>query len=147
MSRCLTSSEQHLVRELHRWREIVRIFQWFQQNDASVHTSYKSLVWLQQRIPDRLISRRCDQQWSPHSPDLNPSDFYQWEYLKDRVCGNNPQTNPDLKEAITAAIRAVPKEECGRVIENFARRIQMCLQRRGAHFLSASEQRVFVVQT
>ena len=44
---------------------------------------------------------------------------------------NNPQTIPDLKTAITAAIRAIPREEWGRVIENFARRIQMCLQRRG----------------
>ena len=36
---------------------------------------------------------------------------------------NNPQTISDLKAAITAAIRAIPREECGRVIENFARRI------------------------
>ena len=64
---------------------------------------------------------------------LNPPDFYMWGYLKDRVYGNNPQTNPDLKAAITAAIRAIPREECRRVIENFVRRIQMCLQRRGAH--------------
>jgi len=54
-------------------------------------------------------------------------------YLKDRVYGNNPQTIPDLKAAITAEIRAIPRDECGRAIENFARRIQMCLQRRGAH--------------
>ena len=75
---------------------------------------------------------------SPASPPcvracLNPPDFYMWECLKDRVYGNNPQTIPDLKVAITAGIRAIPREECGRVIENFARRIQMCLQRRGAH--------------
>ena len=56
-----------------------------------------------------------------------------WEYLKDRVYGNNPQTIPDLKAAITAAIRAIPREEYGTVIENFARRIQMCLQLWGAH--------------
>jgi len=49
------------------------------------------------------------------------------------VYGNNPQTILDLKAAITTAIRAMPREECGRVIENFARRIQMRLQRRGAH--------------
>jgi len=65
------------------------------------------------------------------------------------VYSNNPQTIPDLKATITAAIRAIPREECRRVIENFARWIQMCLQRQGAHlekiFLSASE--VFVVQT
>jgi len=53
-----------------------------------------------------------------------------WGYLKDSVYDKNPQTIPDLKAAITAAIRAIPREECGRVIENFARRIQMCLQRR-----------------
>ena len=35
------------------------------------HTSNESLAWLQQRFPDQLISRRCDPQWSPHSPDLN----------------------------------------------------------------------------
>jgi len=45
---------------------------------------------------------------------LNSPDFYLWGYLKDRVYGNNPQTIPDLKAAITAAIRAIPKEECGR---------------------------------
>jgi len=94
-------------------------------------------------FPDRPISRRCDPQWSPHSPDLDPPDFYMWGYLKDRVYGNNLQTIPDLKVAITAAIRAIPREECGRVIENFARRIQMCLQRREAHFLSASETKSF----
>jgi len=70
---------------------------------------------------------------------LNPPDFYLWGYLKDRVYGNNPQTILDLKAAITSTIRAIPREECGRVIENFARRIQMCLQRWGAHFLSTSE--------
>jgi len=49
------------------------------------------------------------------------------------VYGNNLQIIPDMKAAITAAIRAIPREECGRVIKNFARRIQMSLQRRGAH--------------
>jgi len=64
---------------------------------------------------------------------LKPPDFYLWGSLKDRVYGNKPQTIADLKAAITAAIRAIPREECGKVIGNFARRIQMCLQCRGAH--------------
>jgi len=62
-----------------------------------------------------------------------------------------PQTIPNLKAAITAAIRAIPREKCGRVIENFARRIQMFLQRRGAHlehiFWAPVKQRVFAAQT
>jgi len=34
--------------------------------------------------------------------------------LKNRVYGNYTQSIPDLKTAITAAIRAIPREECGR---------------------------------
>ena len=124
---------------LGRRREVVRALQWFQQDGATpsppphTHTSNESLAWLRQRFPDRLISRRCDPEWSPHSPDLNPPDFYLWGYLKDRVFGNNPQTIPDLKAAITAAIKAILREGCGRVIENFARQIHVCLQRRRDH--------------
>ena len=69
----------------------------------------------------------------PHSPDLNPPDFYLWGYLKDNVYANHPQTIPELKDSIAAAVNAISKEECRRVIENFARRVQVCLQRQGAH--------------
>ena len=62
-----------------------------------------------------------------------PIFFYRRGYLKDRVCENNPQTIGDLKTGITASIRAIPIEECVRVIDNFARRLQVCLQRQGGH--------------
>ena len=119
---------------LGQQKGVVRALQWFQQDGATPHTSNESLAWLQQHFPNRLISHRCDLEWSPHSPALNPQDFYLWGYLQDRVFGNKPPTIPDLKAAITAAIKAILREECGRVIENFACRIQVCLQRRGAHF-------------
>jgi len=105
---------------LGRRRGFVRVLQWFQQDGATPHSSNESLAWLQQRFPNRLISRRCDPKWSPHSPDLNPPDFDLWGCLKDRVYGNKPQTIPDLKAAITTATRAIPREECGSLIENFA---------------------------
>ena len=46
---------------------------------------------------------------------------------------NNPQAIGELKAAITGKIRQIPKEECVRVIDNFVRRVQVCLQRRGQH--------------
>jgi hypothetical protein len=49
------------------------------------------------------------------------------------VYENNPQTIGELKAAITAKIREISMEECVRVIDNFARSIQVCLQRRGCH--------------
>ncbi len=107
--------------------------QWFQQDGATPQTANVTLEWLDQRFPDRLVSRRRDPEWAPHSPDLNPPDFYLWGYLKDRVYENNPQTIPELKEAITQKIRAIPKQECVRVIDNFARRLQVCLQQDGGH--------------
>ena len=45
-------------------------------------------------------------------PEATP-DFTLWCYLKDRVYGHNPQTIPDLKAAITIAIRPIPREEEG----------------------------------
>jgi hypothetical protein len=65
--------------------------------------------------------------------DLKPPYFYLWGYLKDNVYVNNPQTIGELKAAITEKIREIPKEECVRVIDNFARRMQVFLQRPGCH--------------
>jgi hypothetical protein len=39
-------------------------------------------------------------QWPPHSPDLNPCDFYLWGMLKDKVYVNNPHMAEGLKENI-----------------------------------------------
>lgn len=118
---------------LGRRQGIDKNVQWFQQDGATPHTSNVSLEWLQRRFGERLISRRCPVEWAPHSPDLNPPDFYLWGYLKDNVYQNNPRTIPELKTAITAKIRAIPVAECIRVIDNFARRVQVCLQRGGSH--------------
>jgi len=54
-------------------------------------------------------------------------------FLKDNVYQNNPQTIAELKAVITANTSEIPKEKYVRVIDNFARRMQICLQRRGGH--------------
>ena len=51
---------------------------------------------------------------------LETPDFYLWGYLKDNVYENNLQTTDELKAAITGKIRQIPKEECVRIIDNFA---------------------------
>ena len=112
---------------------INRNVQWFQQDGATPHTADITLEWLDERFSDRLISRRRDTEWSPHSPDLSPPDFYLWGLLKDRVYQNNPKTIAELKLAITQNICAIKREECARVIDNFARRLQECLRRNGGH--------------
>ena len=92
------------------------------------------MEWLNRRFSDQLISRKCDPQWAPYSPDLNSSDFYLWWYFKDRVYVHNLQSIPDLKKEIKKTIKAIPSEECKKIIDSFVSRIQVYLQRQRAYF-------------
>lgn len=107
--------------------------QWFQQDGATAHTANQTLQLLQQRFNDRIISRRTDNIWASHSPDLNPPDFFLWGYVKDRVYVNKPRTVEELKTAVSDAIKDITAEMCRDVINNFAVRIRECLARGGAH--------------
>ena len=95
--------------------------QWFQQDGTTPHIANLTMEWLDHHFPDRLISRRRKQERLPDSPDLNLPNFYLWDFLKDNVCKNNPKSMAKLKMAITNQIRGIQKEECVRVINNFAR--------------------------
>ena len=118
MSRCLASSGQHLV-----------------DGEGSSGSSSGSSRMVPTPTPEtNLAMATAAFPWPTDQPHMWPAvvaaftglelpRFLYVGYLKDRVYGNNPQTIPDLKVAITAAIRAIPREEWGRFIENFARRI------------------------
>ena len=82
---------------------------------------------------DKLISNKTPNIWSPHSPDLNPPDYYLWGFLKDNVYVNHPTTIAALKTEITNVIKGIPRETCQRVIQNFKKRIATCLERNGGH--------------
>ena len=47
---------------------------------------------------------------------------------------HNPQMIGELKAPITAKNSEISKEESVRVIDNFARRLQVCLRRRGGRW-------------
>ena len=55
---------------------VQRDIQWFQQDGAPPHTANITLDWLDHKFPNRLIRRKREPEWSPHSRDLNPLDFY-----------------------------------------------------------------------
>ena len=48
-------------------------------------------MWLEDHFDDRLISFKTPNIWSPHSPDLNPLDFFLWGYCKNNVYINKPE--------------------------------------------------------
>ena len=100
---------------------------------ATPHTSNLSLDWLQRNFQKRVISRKTQFEWAPHSPDLSPPDFFLWGHLKDRVYKTKPQTIADLKVRIREEIEAIEEETCRNVMLNFSRRLEMCQQLQGGH--------------
>ena len=92
-----------------------------------------TLDLLRQKFGDELISRRTNYPWAAHSPDLNPLDFFLWGYAKDNVYADKPTTLQELKTAITKFIKAMPEEISRKVVENFAIRLNECLNVGGSH--------------
>ena len=131
----------------HRYIEVLKQFvaslrrkriavaqQWFMQDGATPHTANVTLDWVKRTFQDRIISRRTAIEWAPHSPDLNPCDFYLWGYLKGIVYRGKPETIADLKEAIEESTRGISTETCKAVIEHFKQRVQKCIEFKGMHF-------------
>ena len=104
---------------------------YFQQNGATSHTSHASIAEIQSFSGDRVISKGL---WPPRSPDLTPSDYFLWGYLKGRVYRNKPPTIDALKANITGEIEAVTADVLTRTFQNMARRVQFCLDANVGHF-------------
>ena len=107
------------------------------QDGAPPHTSKKSLRWLTANFNSvsQASKLKTDFAWAPYSPDLNPLDFFLWGYLKDSVYRNYPTSLGELKDAITHHIQKVNDDKilCKKVIENFKKRINLCVERNGQH--------------
>ena len=78
--------------------------QWFQQDEATPHTTRVSMRYLREMFPDRILSRGSDLPWPSYSPDLTCPDFFLWGYLKDRAYYPVPVTLSDLKRNIRCEV-------------------------------------------
>jgi hypothetical protein len=96
---------------------------WYQQYGAAHHTAGKVIEWLDENFPGRYLSYRTERIWPPHSPDLNPLDFFLWGYLKDRVYTPLPETVEDVKQAIRKEIKNIKQETCRAVFRNVCERL------------------------
>ena len=63
---------------------------------------------------------------------MNPPDFFLLGYLQDKVYVKRPQSIQALKANISNEISQIPRE-IQNVMQNFKRRLQMCLERYGGH--------------
>ncbi|KAI6646878.1 hypothetical protein LOD99_9147 [Oopsacas minuta] len=121
------------------WKELEENYRgylpkfWLQQDGATPHTYNKSLDWIKNHFGSRVISRRCDHEWAPYSPDLSPPDYYLWGFLKDRVYATKPRTLGELKKKIQEEMRSISRTTCKSVMQNFVLRLEKCANLNGCH--------------
>ena len=113
-----------------RWRGLDINSTWFQQDGAAPHTSRIILEWLKRTFGTNFISFKTELEWPLHSPDLNPLDFYLWDYLKDKPA---PATLDELKINIKLEIKRISTGTCASVIANFRKRLDLVTERKGRH--------------
>jgi hypothetical protein len=90
--------------------------------------------WLKELFGKNLSHLiKSDKVWPPHSPDLNPLDFFLWGHLKDSVYYPKPDTLDQLKPAIRRDIRKNRPAMCVNAIENFKRRLDVVVAQNGSH--------------
>jgi hypothetical protein len=66
-------------------------------------------------------------------PDLIPSSFFFWGYLKAQVYQHRPQTLEGLKEEITQELAAIPPEMTSMIMEKYRERLNQCINNERRH--------------
>ena len=111
---------------------------WFMQDGTSPHTAHETISYLQELFGNRLLCLGTRYEWSPHSPDLNPLDFWLWGAAKGSIYANKPDTLAQLKRNVRNYIQQVPIDILTKVGQNFGMRIKACFNRGGDHIESVN---------
>ena len=106
---------------------------WFMQDGATCHTTLHSVALLREIFPNHLISLRGDICWPARSPDLNPWDFFLWDYLKAKIFSQNHETIDNLKDAIRREVALNSPSMLRKARENFEKRLESCMANNGVH--------------
>ena len=95
------------------------------KNEALPHFFNRAPEYFRHYFPlDRFISRQTDNTCPFYSQNLNPPDYFQRRYLKNRVFENNPETRQDI---IRKEIIQIPQKMLDRFLENFNVRVAAVL--------------------
>jgi len=71
-------------------------------------------------------------EWPSYSRDLNPCNFFLWEYLKNNCYAQQPETIKELIIAVRKVVNGISKEMLNEVFLNFRKRIRFCDKYEGA---------------
>lgn len=107
---------------------------WIQQDGAPAHYSRIVREFLNHAFPRRWIGRRGPVEWPARSPDLTSPDFFLWGLIKNIVYARQPTTKEDMKQRIRTACRNIQRSTLLATLQQFYRRLQLCVQAGGNVF-------------
>jgi len=83
--------------------------------------------YLDEIFPDKWIRRRSHTEWPARSPNLNPLDYFFWEYLKSKVYITKSQDIDDLQQRIVHEINLLHNIQIYRnAVSDFYNRLARC---------------------
>jgi histone-lysine N-methyltransferase SETMAR len=72
----------------------------------------------------------------PYSPDLAPSDFFLFGFIKEKLKGNSFQDTESLIAWVSSVIRAIPKETLFSVFMKWRERLLWVIEHDGEYFIN-----------
>jgi len=78
-----------------------------QQDGETSRTAHTTMAHLRTLFGNRIWSLQAKLEWSPHSPDLAPLDFFFWGAAKAKVYKEKPCSLRQLKQAVESFTQSV----------------------------------------
>jgi hypothetical protein len=109
---------------------------WYMHGGAPAYFSRAVRDVLSNTYHDRWIGRGGPTAWPPHSPDLNPLDFYLWRHLKSLVYAAPVDNEETLHHHIVDACQTIRNYPgiFERMRQPMMRRVEAGIESCGGHF-------------
>jgi len=89
-----------------------------------------NLCVMSHQFPER---HEGDKFWPPHSPDINPCDFFLWGFLKEKVFQRWPENVAQLRAHIVKLCHALSEDLYRKVVTDARVRLQEVVRQNGGH--------------
>ena len=100
-----------------------------QKDCASSHEANATHAYIASKFP-RFWAKNA---WPPNSHDLDPLGYFACGYVQAVVTNGTPGGLDTLKLAIRKSANALPPDMAQRAIDSFPRRVELRIQKEGAH--------------
>lgn len=113
---------------------------WWQQDGAPAHSAEQTIHFLQSVFGDRFLGYSARSKvhsqhiWPPHSPDLNPLDYWFWNQLKTLMSVRKPKNVSEIRSAALEMSTKFSPEDIKKAINDFPIRLRCLAAHSGAHF-------------